>query len=73
MNTAEHYPAEAIALAQSRGYDPDEHAAALAEDAECGCGGSDDIVLTHPTNWLTEEEVESLWDNATLYAGNQSL
>lgn len=49
----DNYPAEAVALAESRGYDPSAHAAALVED---------DIALTHPTNWLTEDEVTHLWD-----------
>lgn len=66
MNVNDPYPnaAEAVALAESRGYDPVAHAAAIADDAECGCGGSDDISLTHPTNWLTEDEVGRLWDGA---------
>jgi azurin len=60
----DNYPAEAVAIAASRGYDAEAHARAIADDAACGCGGSDDISLTHPTNWLTEDEVTRLWDNA---------
>lgn len=63
-NDVTDYPPEAVAIALARGYDPEAHAAAIAEDAECGCGGSDDISLTHPTNWLTEDEMTRLWEDA---------
>ena len=63
LNTSA-YPAAAVAVAIERGYDPVAHAAALAADTD-GCGGSDDIALTHPTNWLTEDEVGRLWDVPT--------
>jgi uncharacterized protein YktB (UPF0637 family) len=42
-----------LAAAQRRGYDPAAHFAALLAEDE------DAIALTHPTNWLTEEEVEA--------------
>lgn len=50
-----------IDLASSRGYDHDAHLKAIKDDASCGCGGSDDITLTHPINWLTEEEAETMF------------
>ena len=50
------YAPAVIAVAQSRGYDHDAHLRALAGDSE------DVMSLTHPANWLTEDEVEeSTW------------
>ena len=42
-----------VDVAEPRGYDHGAHLRALAYGTE------DDIALTHPSNWLTEEEVES--------------
>lgn len=53
------YPKEATDLAASRGYVAKDHEAALAADPTAS---SDDVALTHPTNWLTEDEVTRLWD-----------
>lgn len=50
----DNYPRWAVLLAQARGYDEMAHIAAL------GAGDEDAISLTHPYNWLTEEEVESI-------------
>ena len=51
---AQMYSQETISLAASRGYNAEAHREALfAKD-------TDAIALTHPANWLTEEEVESL-------------
>lgn len=41
-----------LPLAASRGWDRDAHRLALES------GDIDAISLTHPTNWLTEDEVE---------------
>lgn len=47
----DHYPWD-LDLAASRGWDRAAHEAALA------AGDEDAIGLTHPTNWLDEDEVE---------------
>lgn len=48
------YPEWVISLAATRGYDDAAHRAALdAQDV-------DQVSLTHPYNWLTEDEVEGL-------------
>ena len=47
------YTDEATLLAASRGFDRAAHVAALESDDE------DAIGLTHPFNWLTEDEVEA--------------
>lgn len=53
MTTAD-YPGWAIELALTRGYDHPAHIRALrSEDV-------DNISLTHPYNWLNEDEVETI-------------
>lgn len=47
------YPAKWIESATERGYDHEAHQNALLSNNE------DTIALTHPANWLTEEEVEA--------------
>ena len=58
--TKELYRPEALLLAQSRGYDDEAHRQAIIEDTKINGArlDSDAVVLTHPANWLTEEEVE---------------
>lgn len=51
---ADSYPVHALTLAQTRGYDHDAHLAALES------GDIDEVGLTHPYNWLTEQEVEDI-------------
>lgn len=46
------YPFEAVRLAEERGWDFDAHRAAIE------AGDDNAISLTHPINWLTEEEAE---------------
>lgn len=53
------YNEAALLKAQSRGYDDAAHAAAIRAD-ETGMLDTDAISLTHPYNWLDEDEVESL-------------
>ncbi len=53
MSNPYSYRFEDIWRARSRGYDDDAHRAALEANDE------DAISLTHPFNWLTEEEVET--------------
>ena len=48
-----YYPWD-LKLAESRGWSHFEHQAALDS------GDEDQIALTHPTNWLTESEVEDV-------------
>ncbi len=48
------YHPRTLALVADRGFDADQHRAALAS------GDEDLIGLTHPINWLTEEEAEAL-------------
>ena len=50
------YALDVLAVAASRGYDDDAHRAALA--AAMSEADWDAIGLTHPANWLTEDEVE---------------
>lgn len=47
-----------LELAESRGWDRDAHLFALSLEDE------DLIALTHPTNWLTEDEVENVAQRA---------
>jgi hypothetical protein len=52
MSTPDNYPAWAITRALERGYDHPAHIRALyANDVDA-------ISLTHPYNWLTEQEAE---------------
>jgi len=53
MLSMDNYPERWTALAEPRGWDRDAHAAALAS------GDIDAIALTHPVNWLTEDEMEN--------------
>lgn len=48
------YSLKAMAIAVSRGYDDDAHQAALRADDQ------DAVAMTHPSNWLEEDEVEAL-------------
>lgn len=50
----EMYAARTLALAKTRGYDDAAHRAALAAADE------DLVTLTHPSNFLTEDEVEGM-------------
>lgn len=56
------YRHEALRLAASRGYDDEAHRAAIVEDTMHNDArlDSDAVTLTHPANWLTEDEVEAL-------------
>lgn len=47
------YSRELLAIAASRGFDADAHVEALLGTNE------DQVALTHPANWLTEDEVEA--------------
>jgi len=50
--------ADMLRTAHERGYDDEAHRLAWHQDD--GCGLSDAVGLTHPMNWLTEEEVEAI-------------
>lgn len=56
------YHEETLRIAASRGYDDAAHRAAILEDVETNNArlDSDAVALTHPANWLTEDEVENL-------------
>lgn len=56
------YRADILAIAASRGYNDEAHRAAIVADTETNDArlDSDPVILTHPANWLTEEEVEGL-------------
>ncbi len=52
MFTMENYPPEALVMASMRGWVYSTHQTALDS------GNEDMITLTHPINWLTEDEAE---------------
>ncbi|HEX5016571.1 MAG TPA: hypothetical protein VFX15_03175 [Actinomycetes bacterium] len=56
------YQPDILALAMSRGYDDEAHRQAILDDVENNDArlDSDAVTLTHPANWLTEEEMERL-------------
>jgi hypothetical protein len=60
--TSRMYDADVLRIAAGRGYDDEAHRAALVADTRDngGRGDSDAVALTHPANWLTEDEVEAL-------------
>jgi hypothetical protein len=51
------YPVEALEIAMSRGWDPDKHI-----DALLGMN-DDEIGLSHPSNWLNEDEFIRTFEN----------
>ena len=55
------YQEKALLLAQSRGYDDEAHRKAIIVDTEINDSRLDSaaVMLTHPANWLTEDEVEA--------------
>jgi hypothetical protein len=60
--TGEMYGTHTLRLAAERGYDDKAHRAAIVQDRLTNGGkmDSDAVSLTHPANWLTEDEVEAL-------------
>ena len=57
-------PSMPLALAAERGYDDEAHRLAILAAIERDPDGDPfmdgEVTLTHPVNWLTEEEVENL-------------